>query len=461
MNSIKKGDTIIVDIEKNVFGGEGLARYNDMIIFVPMSIKGEKLEVRIISTKKDYARGLITKIINKSPYRVDDGKISFEDYDACDYMMMTYDHQLRTKEEIFFDEMRRCNIGDFKYNGILESENKINYRNKVSEPFCIVNGMVKTGFYKKKSHDIFVAEEDHLKSNESKIITKLLLEEINEYRKKYKISVFNDNTNKGSLKQLIIRNNLNKDIMIVIVINKSNEIKHVETILNTFISKYEKMLCEKYKIVLKSIYISIKNKIDNYILGDKEKLIYGIPYIEETIDDIKFKIYPKSFFQINVLQAKKLYNEVIKYLGKNNKKVIDAYSGTGTIAMMVSKTSDKVIAIENSKESVTSGKKTIKENSIRNVEYILGKVEDKINLEICKDVDTIIFDPPRKGLDGNILKYISNIDKIIYVSCNLSTYIRDVKLLNEMGYFLKEVTLVDMFPQTHHLEIVSIIEKRR
>lgn len=458
--NLKVGDKIIVEIEKNIFGGEGLSRFENKVIFVPMSIEGEKLEIEIISTKKDYARGLITKIIEPSPYRVGMPKISFEDFNACDYGMMTYNKQLETKEKIFLDEMKRHNISDFDFEKIIFSEKNTEYRNKVAEPFSIKDGKIITGFFKRKSHNIFETTEDNLKSKNAKIITKYLLDELNTYNKNNRISVFSDIKNKGSLKQLIIRNNEKNEIMIVIVIYKNKEYSKIYEFLMNFIEKYEKIFQQKYKIVVKSMYISIKNKLDNYILGEEDILVYGNHYIEEEIEGIKFKIYPKSFFQINIEQTKKMYNKIKEYLNKEeSKKIIDAYSGTGTIAMMVSKYADKVIAIENSKDSVISGMKTIEENNIKNIEYVLGKVEDKIFNLKPNEVDTIIFDPPRKGIDRVVVENIKNVKNIIYVSCNLSTFVRDLSLFIKNGYKLKKVSLIDMFPQTHHIEIVSLIER--
>lgn len=458
--SIKIGDLLELKIEKNIFGGEGLSRYNDKVVFVPMSIENEIVLAKVISVKKDYARALITKVIKPSPYRRDLPKISFEDFGACDYKMMTYEKQIEIKEKIVREELDRKYGKEYIFDEIIKSENNENYRNKVSEPFFIEDNKIKLGFYKRKSHDIFESENEYLKSKVAISVSEKLLNEINEYSKKiHKLSVFEDEKNKGTLKQLMIRNNQKNEVMIVLVIFKSNDKKHIEKILNNFIEKYDNDF-KNNGINIKSIYISVKEKIDNYILGETEFLVHGDEYIEENIFDIKFKIYPKSFFQVNIEQTIKLYSKVIQYLKlTKSERVIDAYSGTGTIAMLVSKYSKKVIAIENAPQSVKSGKQTILENNIKNIEYILGKVEEKISKKILKDIDTIIFDPPRKGLDKKVIESIENINNIIYVSCNLSTFIRDLNLLKEKGYVLDRVSVVDMFPQTHHVETVALLSK--
>ncbi|WP_064580777.1 23S rRNA (uracil(1939)-C(5))-methyltransferase RlmD [Streptobacillus moniliformis] len=453
---MKINDIICVKIEKLVFGGEGIAKHGDLVIFVPMSVPGDELKVKIISIKKTYARGLITEIIKPSIDRISSDKITFEDYSGCDFAMMNYEAQIKNKSMILKDVFKRIAKEDIKEDIYVEkSENIFNYRNKVAEPFIKINGEIKTGFFKKKSHEIFVSDEVNLRANIATIVLDKLLLKLNKYmgtKKEYK--VFNDITNTGFLKTCVIRNNDMNEVMLVLVVNGKSSINRLkETLIELYNENDE----------IKSIYISVKNKLDNVIFGEEFIKISGSSYIVENLFGINFKIYPNSFFQINKKQTEKLYLEALNFLGDyKDKNVIDAFSGTGTIAMIMSKKANKVIGLEIVPESVKSAIKTSNENNIKNVEFLVGKVEETISRVLeNNNIDYIVFDPPRKGIDKSILEKVneSGINKLVYISCDPTTLARDIGVLKEYGYKLEFIKGFDMFPQTHHIETVVLLSK--
>ena len=450
---MKKGDNITIKIEKLVFGGEGLGHYDGFTFFVPMSVPGDEVEAEIISLKKDYGRALIKKIIKPSEDRIAGmDKISFEDFQGCDYAMIKYDKQLEYKSSILLETIKKIGkINDeINFEGIIGADNITNYRNKVSEPFAKKGGKIITGFYQKKSHDVFEVENNMLRSKIADKVVNELLEKLNEGD----FTVYNEVNKSGFLRYLLVRNNSRNEVMITVVINKTTQLKKLRTVLLG--------LTEKYKEIV-SVYISLKSDEGNYVLGNEHKLIYGSEYLEEELDGIKFKIYPDSFFQINSEQTIKLYNKAMEYLGDSeDKRIVDAFSGTGTLGMLVSKTARKVYCIESMESSVISAKHTAAENNIKNVRFKIGKVENKLP-EILKNtkMDGIIFDPPRKGIDENTLKSIGKhgIERIVYISCNPSTFARDARILTGLGYKLEKLAAVDMFPQTHHIEAVALLSK--
>ena len=450
---MKKGDKITIKIEKLVFGGEGLGYYDGFTFFVPMAVPGDEVEAEIISLKKDYGRALITKIIKPSEDRIAGmDKISFEDFQGCDYAMIKYDKQLEYKSSILLETVKKIGKieGDINFEGIIGADNITNYRNKVSEPFAKKDGKIITGFYQKKSHDVFEVENNMLRSKIADKVVNELLKKLNEGD----FTVYNEVNKSGFLRYLLVRNNSQNEVMITVVINKTTQLKKLRTVLLG--------LTEKYKEIV-SVYISLKSDEGNYVLGSEHKLIYGAEYLEEELDGIKFKIYPDSFFQINSEQTIKLYNKAMEYLGDSeDKRIVDAFSGTGTLGMLVSKTARKVYCIESMESSVISAKHTAAENNIKNVRFKIGKVENKLP-EILKNtrMDGIIFDPPRKGIDENTLKSIGKhgIERIVYISCNPSTFARDAKILTDLGYRLEKLSAVDMFPQTHHIETVGLFLK--
>lgn len=471
MNKIKNnyevGQKLEIEIEKIVFGGEGLGRIDGFTVFVPMSVPGDKLEIDIISVKKSYARGLITRIIEPSKDRIEDlSKVSFEDFDGCDFGMLKYEKQLEYKDKMLEEVLTKISgidLENVQVGKIIGSDEKVNYRNKTAEPFFKKDGIIQTGFYSRKSHNVFLAKESLLKSEIAKIIIDKFLQKVNSLSgTKKEFKVFNEINNTGFLKQIMVRNNEKNEVMIIVIVNKNSQYNQLSKILEEM---YDENEC------IKSVYISVKTEQNNVILG-KNVHLFGSQYLEEEMEGLKFKIYPNSFFQINKKQALKLYDTAIEFLNeeKNNKNngkiyektVIDAFSGTGTIAMMLSKNIKKVIGIESVESSTLAAKLTSYENSIQNVEFVNGKVEKELPKILKREnIGAIVFDPPRRGIEEIALKSVikNKIEKIVYISCNPATFARDVKILTENGYVLKKITPVDMFPQTAHIEVVGLLEK--
>ena len=471
MNKIKNnyevGQKLEIEIEKIVFGGEGLGRVDGFTVFVPMSMPGDKLEIDIISVKKSYARGLITRIIEPSKDRIEDlSKVSFEDFDGCDFGMLKYEKQLEYKDKMLEEVLTKISgidLENVQVGKIIGSDEKVNYRNKTAEPFFKKDGIIQTGFYSRKSHNVFLAKESLLKSEIAKIIIDKFLQKVNSFSgTKKEFKVFNEINNTGFLKQIMVRNNEKNEVMIIVIVNKNSQYNQLSKVLEEM---YDENEC------IKSVYISVKTEQNNVILG-KNIHLFGSQYLEEEMEGLKFKIYPNSFFQINKKQALKLYDTAIEFLNeeKNNKNngkiyektVIDAFSGTGTIAMMLSKNIKKVIGIESVESSTLAAKLTSYENSIQNVEFVNGKVEKELPKILKREnIGAIVFDPPRRGIEEIALKSVikNKIEKIVYISCNPATFARDVKILTENGYVLKKITPVDMFPQTGHIEVVGLLEK--
>lgn len=471
MNKIKNnyevGQKLEIEIEKIVFGGEGLGRVDGFTVFVPMSVPGDKLEIDIISVKKSYARGLITRIIEPSKDRIEDlSKVSFEDFDGCDFGMLKYEKQLEYKDKMLEEVLTKISgidLENVQVGKIIGSDEKVNYRNKTAEPFFKKDGIIQTGFYSRKSHNVFLAKESLLKSEIAKMIIDKFLQKVNSFSgTKKEFKVFNEINNTGFLKQIMVRNNEKNEVMIIVIVNKNSQYNQLSKVLEEM---YDENEC------IKSVYISVKTDQNNVILG-KNIHLFGSQYLEEEMEGLKFKIYPNSFFQINKKQALKLYDTAIEFLNeeKNNKNngkiyektVIDAFSGTGTIAMMLSKNIKKVIGIESVESSTLAAKLTSYENSIQNVEFVNGKVEKELPKILKREnIGAIVFDPPRRGIEEIALKSVikNKIEKIVYISCNPATFARDVKILTENGYVLKKITPVDMFPQTSHIEVVGLLEK--
>ena len=450
--SISVGDKVVVDIEKIVYGGEGLGFVNEFAIFVPMTVPNDKVEIEIISKKKTYARGIITKLLKAGEERIKDiTKISFEDFHGCDFGMLEYNSQLKYKTELVKDVMEKIGgVKDVPVEFIIGADEKDrkNYRNKVIEPFALdKNKKIVTGMFKRKSHEVFEVGENILSSN----FANKIINNVKKLLNKNKISVYKEKEHKGILRHIMVRTNSANEAMLVLIINSKKVPKDVEEFLKGVYENTEE---------IKSVYVSLNNEITNVALGKENIHLFGEKYIKENINGINFNISPDSFFQINVNQTKKLYEMGISFFDNiENKYIVDAFSGTGTIGMILSKKAEKVYSIEIVKSAVKDGIRTAKENNIENIEFITGDVnKELLNLiEKGKRVDSVIFDPPRKGIEEESLIKLAGhkIEEIVYISCNPSTFARDSKILINEGYKLEKIQPVDMFPQTSHIEVIG------
>lgn len=444
------GEKIELNIEKIVYGGEGLGYYNDFAIFVPMSVPGDRVEIEIISKKKSYARGIITKLLKGGEERIDNERITFEDFHGCDFGMLNYDAQLKYKELLVKDVMEKIGgVKDIEVLPIVGSEKIYNYRNKVIEPFAYgKNKEIITGMFEKRSHNVFQVKENMLSSKLSNKVINKAKEILNRDKN---ISVYNEIEHRGILRHIMTRTNSKNEAMVVLVVNLKKVSKEVE-----------KFLLELYNQMdeIKSVYVSLNTEKTNFALGKTMVHLFGQKTILEEIEGIKFNISPSSFFQINLDQTKKLYNIGVNYFDNiENKYIIDAFSGTGTIGMILSKKANKIYSIEIVKSAVEDGIKTSKENGINNMEFIIGDVNKEIKtlMDNGNKVDSIIFDPPRKGIEESTLRGLTKhkIEELVYISCNPSTFARDTKILLEEGYKLEKIQPVDMFPQTVQIEVVG------
>lgn len=439
-----------ISIEKIVNGGEGMGHIDGFPVFVPMSVPGDELEIQLISKKKSYGRGIIKRIIKPGEERIDFPKFTEEDFHGCNFAMLSYEAQLKYKMLLVSDVMKKIGgVSDAYILPIIGSDKEINYRNKVIEPFAYgQNGEIITGMFKRRSHEIFQIDKNMLSSDLSNEVINKVKKILN---KNKNISVYNEKSHKGILRHIMTRTNSQNEAMLVLIINAKKIPDEVFALLKEV---YEEM------DQVKSVYISLNDKRTNVALGNSQKHLFGQRTLQENIKGIDFSISPTSFFQINLEQTKKLYEVGISYFNNiQDKCIVDAFAGIGTIGMILSKEAKQVYSMEIVEKTVADGLRTAKRNNITNVEFICGDVNKKIQ-ELMKDektIDAVIFDPPRKGIEEETLRTLSShkIEELVYISCNPSTFARDSKILIEEGYVLEKIQPLDLFPQTSHIELVG------
>ncbi len=387
---------LVVRIEKLDHFGRGIAKVNNIPIFVENSLIGEEVEILITKEKKNYMEGVVIDYIKKSPLRVKSNCPYYDKCGGCDLLHLSYIEQLKYKENKVKEIIKKFS-GLECINNIVSSK-QFNYRNKIT--LQVKNGI---GYFQKKSNDIINIDNCLLVDNKiNEIINKL---------KKIDVS---------DVKKIVVR-----------------------------VTNLESMVVFYGKINLK-----IDLDVDTIIINDK--VIKGNGYIREEINDFKFIISPTSFFQVNNIGMINIYNKVLEYVDGGN--VLDLYCGTGTIGIYVSKKANKVLGIELNKEAIKDALINKKLNNINNIDFISGDVGTILSENNFK-ADIVIVDPPRAGLDNKSINNIIKIKprKIIYVSCDPVTLARDLNILKEK-YDVMEITPFDMFGNTYHVECVCLLK---
>lgn len=448
---IKKNEEYIVDILDNGFEGEGITKIDNFTIFVPGAIKGEKVRILIVKVLSSYGYGKLLEVIKSSENRQEVDCKTYKRCGGCNLRHIKYEYTLKMKQNAVQSLVNKTLKNKVNVMRTIGMENPYNYRNKAQYPFGIdKNGKPIVGIFANRSHEIIQMENCLIQKNVSEEISKTVLEFI----KNNKISVYNETTRKGLFRHITIKIGVKTDeIMCIFVIN-GKQIPHEDELVQILIQKYPN---------IKTIVKNVNTKNTNVILGTENIVIYGDGFITDILGDYKFKISPLSFYQVNPLQAEKLYNIGVESAEINkNDIVFDLYCGIGTISLFMSKYAKKVYGIEIVEQAIEDAKQNAKLNNVKNTEFIAGDVEfvldDLINnKKIIPNV--VMVDPPRRGLDNKSIENILKIhpDRFVYISCNPATLVRDLSKFEEV-YNIQTIQPVDMFPYTSHIECVAVMK---
>jgi len=424
--------------------GYGVARHNNLVVFVPYLLKNEEANVKIISVKKNYSFGVIDKITKPSKDRVEPVCKHYYECGGCSLLHLNYEAQLKHKLDSAQRTLKKLGNIDLEIKDIY-GKDQYHYRNKV-QMFYSQAKQIYSGFYQEQSHDVFKLEECFLQTKTASKISVTLDKILN----KYQVPIYNEKTKAGLLRAILIRNN-QKGEYVVVLISKEDKINNLDRIVKELVKEHPEII---------QVHLNVNSKSTNVILGSKTKELYFKKKFIEEIFDLKFELNYNSFFQINYDVMLILYQEIVdKVKNLKIKKAIDAYCGVGTISLLLSKYVSEVIGIEVVFEAIKNADNNKKINNIKNAKFILGKTEEKL-LSI-NNIDLLVVDPPRKGLEDSLIDTIKQkeIKHIIYVSCNEATLARDLGLLKD-EYNVKEIKAFDMFPNTNSLECLAYLERK-
>ena len=426
--------------------GMGVCKADRFPIFVPGLLPGEVALVEVKDLRKTYGYGRVVSQLSLSKERTVPVCPSFGECGGCQIMHMAYPAQLEFKKKMAEETFRRIGHLELKVKDIIGMEEPYHFRNKVQVPFRDMGGEIRAGFFKQGTHEIVPLEECYIQPRTATAIVskvKGLFEE-------HGLPAYDEAGHRGLLRHLLIRKTVSDEYMVVFI-TLEEAFPKAEGIVKALVSEFP---------MIKSIIQNINPKKGNAILGETSKLLYGNEYLLDEICGLRFRVSEKSFFQTNHAQTEKMYRKILSYAApKNDEIILDGYSGVGTISLLLAREAKKVCGIEVVPEAVRDARINAELNGVKNAAFLLGKTETEIE-KIKEKISTVVVDPPRKGCDAGLLEAIiaRKIEKMVYVSCNVATLARDLEILSSF-YEIKEITLVDMFPQTSEVEAVCLLEK--
>ncbi|QVK17687.1 23S rRNA (uracil(1939)-C(5))-methyltransferase RlmD [Mycoplasmatota bacterium] len=449
---VEKNRLYDVEITGMTHQGLGVAKVNNFPIFIKNSLPGESISVKIIAIKKNFAIGKVLQMYKKSEDRVEPNCPIYNQCGGCSIQHLSYNGQLTIKKDMVQETLKRIGKIDINVHDCIGMDDSWKYRNKTQVPFGLSNGNVVAGFYKENTHEIIDMTSCDIQDK----VTDEIINYMKVISKRYNITPYNEESHSGILRHVIVRKGYITDEYMVTLVTKEENLKNKEEVINDLITKFP---------LIKSIIQNINKSKTNTIMGEKTVVLYGKPYIYDYIGDVKFAISSRSFYQVNPVQTKKLYDKVLEYANlTGNEYIIDAYCGIGTIGLYLSKQAKAIYGVEIIPDAIENAKLNAKLNNFTNAHYEAGKAEEIIKnwQEDNIKPDVIVVDPPRKGCDKKLLETIieMEIPRIVYVSCDPATLARDLKILNENNYKIIEVQPVDMFPHTMHVECVIGIQRK-
>ncbi|WP_081383828.1 23S rRNA (uracil(1939)-C(5))-methyltransferase RlmD [Paenibacillus sp. FSL R5-0636] len=489
---VNKNDEVMLDIIGMTHEGEGVGRVEGFTLFVQGALPGEKVRARVLKTKKQYGYAKLLNIVEASSARIAAPCEIYDQCGGCQLQHMDYTAQLAWKRQLVVDNLERIgklrvagggNSGKSKENEAVESQTDSanyggiadgttegagvtqtdgilvrptlgmdepwRYRNKAQVPIGVTEGGLVGGFYARGSHRIIDMETCLIQHEDNDDVVR----KVKDIGRELGISAYSEETGRGLLRHVVVKKAFRTGEMMVVLVTNGRDIPHLDAWLGSIREQLPDVV---------SICQNVNTQRTNVIFGGETRVLWGRDVIYDYIGDVQFAISARSFYQVNPAQTEVLYGKTVEYAGlTGNETVIDAYCGIGTISLFLAQHAAKVYGVEIVPEAIEDARANAKLNEMKNVVFEVGASEDVIPnwKEEGITADVIVVDPPRKGCDPRLLETILAMkpERVVYVSCNPSTLARDLRVLEDGGYKTVEVTPVDMFPHTVHVESVALL----
>ena len=442
-------ETVITDYTAE---GQGIAHIEGCAVFIPNAIAGERVRVRIETTRKTWAAGKITEILERSPHRCNRECPVAKLCGGCDFWHMDYEEETRLKAERVRTCLNRMAGENLDTVPILAAPTCHGYRNKAQYPLAQKKGRAYAGFFRAGTHEVVENDRCRILPLETDVVKDLVMDYVN----KFHVSIYDETTHKGLLRHIYVRRGAVSGQILVCLVGNGSALPKVDELLKRL----------KTLPGFTTLVLSVNTKKGNAVLGDQFITLYGPGYIEDTLCGLTFRLSPRSFYQVNHDQAQRLYETAIAQAGITKEDtVLDLYCGVGTITLAMAGAAGKVIGVEVIPQAVEDARDNALRNGIDNAEFFCGDA-GQAALELERQgvrPDVVVVDPPRKGLNADTIEALHRMSprRIVYVSCDPATLARDVALLKPHGYTLQTVTAADLFPRCAHVETVVLLSHKK
>ena len=449
MEQLKENSIYTGTVEGYSSEGLGIVRLDGAVVFVPGTVRGEEIDLRITKVMKTCAAGEVVKLRKPSPERTKPECPYFGQCGGCDFQHMSYTEELRAKRQRVQDALTRLGGTDLQVEEILGAKDPTHYRNKSQYP---VGPGGTIGFYKARSHQVVGVDRCLIQSEVSDKTAKA----VGDWMRRYKISAYDERTGKGLVRHLYVRVNRKGESLCCVVVNGKQLPREPE--LAAFVRAAAPRTV--------GVVLNTNTKKGNVILGDKYRTLWGQDFLMDTLCGLRFKLSVPSFYQVNRDQAEVLYGKALEFAGLTGEEtVLDLYCGTGTITLCLAKRAKRAIGAEIVAPAIRDAEENAVRNGIQNAEFFCGNAADiaaKLETEGLRP-DVITVDPPRKGLAPEVIGSVAAMGpkRVVYVSCDPATLGRDVKIFAGFGYKAVRACAVDMFPGTRHVETVVLLSQQK
>jgi 23S rRNA (uracil1939-C5)-methyltransferase len=461
--TVKKGEEIELSISDMAFGGKGIARVDGFTVFVDRTVPLDRVRVRIVKKKKNYAEARVIKLMEPSPFRTNPPCPYSGFCGGCKWQFLKYEKQLEYKRQHVADSIEHIGlVKDVAVRPAIPSDLIFGYRNKM-EFSCSDKRWLLPDELGREDIDTSFAIGLHVPGTFHKVLDNRvcllqpdlgnkILDDVRTYIKNSDVPVYGLRTHVGFWRFLMLRHSVACDQWMVNIITSAEDRDVVQPLADLLMEKYPRIV---------SVVNNITSRKAGVAVGEYEILLGGEPCIKDKIGPFEFEISANSFFQTNTRTAERLYRTVKEYAElSSGESVIDLYSGTGTIPVWLSDSAQEIIGMEMVESSVADANKNCRNNGVSNCRFILGDIKECLP-RITKKPDVMIIDPPRVGMHKDVVKQVLQMapQRIVYVSCNPATLARDLAMIKD-EYTILEVQPVDMFPHTYHIESVAKLEKK-
>ena len=430
--------------------GQGVAHVEGCAVFLPNAIAGERYKIRIEKAQKTWAAGKILEVLERSPHRVNRECPVVKLCGGCDFWHMDYSEETRLKAERVRQTLNRIGGENLEAVPILAAPTCHGYRNKAQYPVASKKGKAYAGFFRAGTHQVVENARCLILPQQTDQVKDTVISYVN----RYNVPVYDEQTHKGLLRHIYVRRGAQSGQILVCLVVNGRKIPHVPELIAAL----------KKIPGFTTLVLAVNTRPGNAVLGEEFLTLYGPGYVEDTLCGLHFRLSPRSFYQVNHHQAQRLYEAAINLAGiTKNDLVLDLYCGVGTITLAMAKAAGKVIGVEVVPQAVEDARDNARRNGIENAEFFCGDA-GKAALELeAKGIqpDVIVVDPPRKGLNADTIEALHRMAprRIVYVSCDPATLARDVALLKERGYALRDAIAADLFPRCAHVETIVCLSK--